>query len=400
MRSLPSVSAAFCIFILASCGEQNAESEGGALDRGWQVLSAVDSTLIEEGEDAYIGDPFNVTLVRHSGGRGQDEIWISDFFSKSLLHFDGDGAFVKRVGAPGPGPAEFSRPHLVFRTEDGQVGADDSGQRSLKWFDAETGELNTALRYETGMIGISAPLTLEREGEQPLYVIPLLDSEAQTSLGVADPESGTMERFGELSQRHREAPARNAGWFTVFFGVGALVELEPGTALSVFGGDETLLVHDLEERTSRPLGAVPVRFRRGVDHECVLLGLHEDLSDCGSPFETYSSMWGAWGLDDGRVVLAHLDTVDVGGPGRTLLQAQSFVTLLDLSTDQACVDLAVPVGEEIRAIFTVQGNDLYALDRRLPGTHTESWLLRFELPATEDCPPEHLTEGWLADAES
>ena len=400
MKPLRSLAIALCAFVLASCGEQGMEAERGKgdPDRDWQVLSAVDSILINEGEHAYIGDPFNMVLVQGARGAGLDEIWVSDFFSKSLLHFDGDGEFVKRVGSPGPGPAEFDMPRFVFRTEDQQVVADDFRQRSLKWFDAETGELNTTLRYDTGMIGISVPLAVEREREQPLYVFFLLDAETQTSLAAVDPERGTVERFGELTERHREAPARNAIWFTSFFGAGALVELEPKTVLTVFGGDETLLVHDLEARTSRHLGTVPVRFRRGVDGECVLRGHHEDLSDCGSPFEAYSSMWGAWALNDGRVAIAHLDTVDVGGPGRTLLQAQSFVTILDPSTDEACVDLEVPVGEEARAIFTVQDNDLYALDRRLPGTHTESWLLQFELPARGDCPAEHRVDGWLADA--
>ncbi|TVP56334.1 MAG: hypothetical protein EA351_08070 [Gemmatimonadales bacterium] len=399
VKPLRSLAIALCAFFPASCGEPGIETERGDPDRDWQVLSAVDSIWINEGEDAYIGDPFNMVLVQGARGAGFEEIWVSDIFSKSLLHFDGDGEFVKRVGSPGPGPEEFSQPYLMFRTDDGQVAANDARQYSLKWFDAETGALNATLRYDIGMIGQSVPVTRERESEPPLYVFPLLDTETQTSLAAVDPERGTIERFGELTERHREAPARNAIWFTAFFGVGALVELESETVLTVFGGDETLLVHDLEERTSRELGAVPVRFRRGVDGDCVLRGHHEDLSDCGSPFEAYSSMWGAWALNDGRVVIAHLDTVDVGGPGRTLLQAQSFVTILDPSTDEACVDLEVPVGEEVRAIFTVQDNDLYALDRRLPGTHTESWLLRFELPARGDCPAEHRVEGWLADAD-
>ena len=58
-------------------------------------------------------------------------VWIVDSGNGVILQFDPAGRFLKKVGRPGQGPGEFSRPGTIHVTEDGDLLVLDSGNVRL-----------------------------------------------------------------------------------------------------------------------------------------------------------------------------------------------------------------------------------------------------------------------------
>lgn len=377
--------------LLYSCGAPG-EGEEAAI-AGGRPLSPTDSILIGEENDVYVGDPFSVVVSGAESG-ALDEIWISDLYSNVIWHFDGGGEFVKRVGSPGPGPAEFRAASLAFLASEDQIGVHDMRSRELKWFHRETGDFQSLSSYETGRPGWTPPFPLD--GDSSLLVVPLNDPAAGTSIAWLDRETGEWKREGALPRRHARAAERGATWFPSHFAYLAAAPAGEGRVVLAFGGDDTLLLHDLVTGRSEPLGRAPRLLRRGVDHRCIELADAELAeAECGPPFDLFTAMRGLWRLPDGRFLLVHLDQHSSGQQPNVLLIGDIFVSILDWERDRACVDLPVPGGRDARRAFAVDGSDLHVLDRRIEGPETRSWLLRFEVPTPAECPASHRVEGWI-----
>lgn len=58
-------------------------------------------------------------------------VWVVDSGSGVILQFDPAGLFLKKVGRPGQGPGEFSRPGTIHVTEDGDLLVLDTGNVRL-----------------------------------------------------------------------------------------------------------------------------------------------------------------------------------------------------------------------------------------------------------------------------
>ncbi len=391
VRRTPILSAAFFLLIACSATEERGEeARGGA----YQLLP-VDSLHVAEHDQVFLGNPFSLVVAREADEEALSEIWVSDFYSNRLWRFDGEGRYVGRVGAPGPGPAEFGAANFMFRGEPGEVAGVDMRGRAVKWFAAGSGELLRIAYHETGRIGGSRPVAWEEDGE-PVLVFPLLDRTTTTSVGILHVASGGWRRVGPIPERHRSAVERGAGWFGAFFAVSTMSRLGEESLVLGFDGVETLLAYDLTKGTDSTLGEVPRLFRRGVDHPCVELADHElATATCGPLFDLFSWLVGIWTLPDGRLVLTHVDQHSSGAPPAILLTGEIFLTVLDPSTDEGCVDLRVPGGSDARPVFDVEGSDLFVLDRRLPGVQSEAWLLRVPIPSMDACPEQHRVSGWL-----
>lgn len=384
---------AVVMLILISCDAQE-----GATDRASgfpALLSATDSLLIGEHDEAYIGDPFSLIVADDPAGQIRD-IWVSDLFANLVWHVDGSGHFVGRVGAPGPGPAEFRAPALAFLDEGNAIGVSDMRAREIKWFDRDSGGLLRTSRYSTGRLGWSRPFPADTIGTTVVFA--MNDPTAATSLALFDASIGAWHRQGSLAPRHRGASRRGQTWFPAFFPYFAAAPHGPGRVLIAFGGDDTLLRHQLDDETSEHVGLVPRRFRRGVDHPCVELSdLDLANAQCPPPFDLFSSMQGLWKLADGRHAIVHVDQESSGSPPNRVLTGQIFLSVLDLEADQACVDLRVPGGGDARPVFDVLADALYVLDRRIEEAESRTWLLRFPIPPRDGCPPPHRVQAWTGN---
>ncbi len=383
---------------LTSCGDRGERSEGGpAVSAPAESPLRYDSLRLSEDEDIYIGEPFSLLVVPGAEPRRWPrEVWVSDFFSNSLLRFDGEGAFWQRIGRAGPGPHEFSAVTLLFLTEPNEVGAVDLRRREIKWFDRDSGEYRRLVRYETGSMGRSPPVRIG-DGRPPL-VFPLLDRTARTSLGILEVASQTWTRAGPFPEPYRRSLEDGSGRFTALFPDVLLDRLDERAVLVGFAGVDTLYRFDLRRRSAVPLGKVPRVLRRGIEGDCRFAYESSplDTSKCAPPFEQFSVMMGIWVLRDGRLAVLHADNHLEGTPPVVEVTSRGYLSVLDRDGGAACVDLLVPGGDDSGAFSDVEGDVLYTLDRRLTDLSTETWLLRMPIPSLAACPAAHRVARWGA----
>ena len=380
------------IALMVACGTSGEGQDAAGADRTptGGLPPSYDSVQLAQDEGVYIGNPYGL-VVLHDPRSAVEEVWISDFFSNVLLHFDGDGELRARLGAPGPGPAEFSSAAVIFHPGPEQVAAVDRRQRAVKWFDRASGELERFLRYDTGLIGVTPPVPMSRDR----LVFPVLDFESRTSLAILDLTAGTWRRSGPLPEAYHRSLDTGAGGFASFF-VNTLVAGLGGSEILIgFSGSEILYRHDVESGASVPLGRIPRRLRRGAaDDLWRAFDIPAEYGD-GLPFDWASGMDGLGVLSDGRIVAIHADREPEGTGPPVLLRGRHFMTIMDIDADVACVDLPVPGGRDTRSVFAVQDDVLYVLDRRVTTLESEAWLLRLDLADRRPCPEDALVEGWV-----
>lgn len=378
-----------------SCGGTEHESDGARapIASAESVAFTYDSLALAENQEIFIGSPFSLIVVPDLDDDGAlKEIWVSDFYSNTLLQFDGTGRFVRRLGGAGLGPQEFSTVGQMFLSAD-EVGAVEMRRREVKWFSRDDGSLRRVTQFRTGSIGISPPVSL---GD--LLVFPLLDPVKRTSIGLYQASADQWTRTGPLPEPYRRSYDSGRGAFASFFRYLYLDQFDQSSVLLAFSGVDSVYRFDPRANEFSVLGAVPSRIRRGLEGECRFAGDAPDparaMRECGSPRELFSTVSGAWRLDDGRIAVIHTDQQTEGEPPRVVVTGTSYLTLLSLDSGNACVDLRIPGGQDSRAVYDLKTDALFILDRRLSGTSSTLWLLRVPIPPESACPGKMQASGW------
>lgn len=393
----PSRRLTIVLFALAStsCGEPRREQNpGGARAASAEpVTVAYDSLALAEDQEVFIGSPFSLVVVPASdNGRGLAEIWISDFYSNTLLQFDGSGRFNRRMGGAGEGPHEFSTIGQLFLSAD-EVGAVELRRREVKWFGRSDGKVRRVTQFRKGAIGISPPVSL---GDA--LVFPLLDPIEHTSVGIYRAANDTWVRTGPLPEPYRRSYEKGRGAFASFFRYLYIDRFDQSSILIAFSGVDSIYRFDPRDTVATVLGAIPRRARRGLEGECRFAGDAPDpalaMKECGSFRELFSLVSGVWMLDVDRVAAVHTDQHTEGEPPRVVVTGTSYLTILDLKSGAACVDMRIPGGKDARAIYDMQRNTLFVLDRRVDDTKSTLWLLSIPIPEMLTCPAGHRASGW------
>jgi hypothetical protein len=381
---------------LLSCGEPGRGAARGAHGPGANaIVVRYDSMAVAEDQEIYIGSPFSFVVVpAEAGGGALREIWVSDFYSNTLIQFDGAGRFRRRVGGPGSGPGEFNGVGQLFLTgtaEAGEVGAVEFRRRELQWFARATGKLRRIAQFGSGSIGISPPVQL---GADSTLVFPMLDPLTRTSLGIFDQRTTRWARAGLLPEPYRRSIEKGQGAFANFFRYVYIDKLDTASVLVAFSGVDSLYRFDSRTRTTTALGMIPRRVRRGLEGDCRFAADAPDprqaSKECGSPRERFSPINGAWVLSDGRLAVVHTDQHSQGRPPRVLVTGTSYLTVLDRESNTACVDMRIPGGDDARAVYDLKGDALYILDRRVTDVRSTLWLLTVPIPPMSGCPSGHL----------
>ncbi len=87
------------LLLATACGD-----EQGAGDPGMPTLLLGDSVGLQEGDSAFVGQPYHLEIA------ADGSFLVSDLFSKRVLVFRRDGSFAGSIGRRGSGTGEFDRP--------------------------------------------------------------------------------------------------------------------------------------------------------------------------------------------------------------------------------------------------------------------------------------------------
>ena len=112
-------------------------------------------TIGGEESDYRLAVPYLI-LVDEEGS-----IFVADSNPWQIVKYDARGNFVRRIGAPGEGPGEFTFIASMALTSDGELAVYDARQNRVQYFDLD-GTVLRQVRLSTGAIGI--PEMFIREG--------------------------------------------------------------------------------------------------------------------------------------------------------------------------------------------------------------------------------------------
>jgi DNA-binding beta-propeller fold protein YncE len=101
-----------------------------------QILASNGSPKLALGERNRPGSPFNHPTSAKIGPNG--DIFVADGYGNSQIHrFSSDGRLIKSWGSPGTGPGEFSTPHCIAFTKNGQIVVCDRENNRVQMFDED-----------------------------------------------------------------------------------------------------------------------------------------------------------------------------------------------------------------------------------------------------------------------
>jgi hypothetical protein len=117
-------------------------------DEGWSLSI---EPMLEIG--VVEGDPrFQFARILGVSGLSDGRIVVLDGGSAELRFFDAAGTYLGRVGGPGQGPGEFSRPAELLRTDGDTLIVSASANYEASWFDSQ-GEFVRRDRLDNGKLG-------------------------------------------------------------------------------------------------------------------------------------------------------------------------------------------------------------------------------------------------------
>jgi len=202
--------------------------------------------------------------------------------------------------------------------------------------------------------------------------------------------------MGKLAEPYQEAFAAGSPGIARYYYRVFLASLSDSTVLTSYAGARDLQAFNIETGDQWLLGRIPERFRKGQPDTLWQRFAFPNRDGGGLPHDWSSDGVGMWVLSDGRIAVVHIDNDYRGEPPQLGFDYTPYLTVLDPQEDTACIDLPLPIGDADRPVFDVQGDVLYALERRLTtGLSSELWLLQFPVPLQTDCPEEHRGKGWL-----
>ncbi len=329
----------------------------------------VDSVLLEETGELYLGNPFSLVPDTLDGS-----FLVSDFFQNQLIRYNRDGRLRQTYGRRGSGPGEFTGVGPAFILHDTLVVGVDGRRKLMQLYARGDGSFLGSYPYQ-GVLGIGEFSVVDQS-----VVFPSRELTGLTSVAVWRYPDSVIDHVVPLPDEYVRSAIRPDGYvgqFAAFHGRGSAVAW-PDTILSAMSGLNEVFLSTREGSALDTLHPPAIR-RRGVpediqervDANDVPVGVHEFSS----------SLTGLYRLSSGATALFHHDAMLEGDPGRGTITADIYLTVIAPDRKTACVDGPVPHFKAMRAIHTVVRDTVFLLDRRLDEAveRLESWVRMYRI---------------------
>jgi len=370
----------------AALGVSLLAAPAAAQDLG-PTLIQVDSVVLQESEDHYIGQPGEMIL----GPEGS--FVIVDFFSASAIRFDGAGLPIRTFGRRGQGPGEFYQIGIGGFVSDGVVGITDGQppQMQIEFFDWDSGKHLGQARSD----GLVSSLGATRRGRLWAGGI---NPDTWLALGSRRLRELLRDRVSLQPPRiplERIAVPRPYVEDRTILGIGGHTRMHVSeeSILFGFGLSPFLLQLDLDGEV---VDTIPLRSarRRGVppDDEFIEMMSVDDDDGAFSTEEYFalqeelfakaSSLMRVSRDEAGNIHTIHQDGALSG------MQVSGTLYLSSLSHDgtRQCPDTLIPTSDVGRPITALRDNELLVLDQRIEaGTDNLRTVLRRFTIDFENC---------------
>lgn len=356
--------------------------------RSGPTLVLLDSVVLQETQDLYIGQPKEMFVGPDSS------LYVMDAFSNSVVRFDRHGRAIRRYGRAGEGPGEFARigkagfaSTTVLGIVDGRGAIPAAGivsSQVIEFFAVQSGESVGSAR----VMDVTA-LALNRD---TLWL-------AGMDIGAGWKAMTTRELSGLYRQPGGEAVAldqvavpRSYTANRLIHGLGGYARLHVGDDDVILGfGAIPYLLRITRDGAIRDTITLQAGRRAWLPNEDELLRVMDPAAPAEGRFGATSALMNISRDENGRIFTVHQESRS-DGPQR--VQGTLYVSKLENDGSGQCPDTHIPTSDVGRPISTFRGSELFVLDQRIRASGTgalETVVRRFRIDP-ERCTGE-ITQG-------
>jgi hypothetical protein len=314
--------------------------------------------ILRDDSDPRLSHPVTLTIRLADGA-----FLVSDLQASAVMAYSRRGDRLRSLGHRGRGPGELEGPAAVIQTQDSVIAVYSMGLRALTLYAAPTGAYLRRVPLP-GYPSYYAPGDFRdtvwlgaRDLTTSHSVVawdPITDSVHQ-----AFPLPEEYVRYGE-AMRFSGTPLAMAG----------------DTIVVGFSPFEPVLVLDRARGTADTL-EVPHRARRGTR----LSTFQAPVADLDALLTHVSTVEAMGFLPSGLVAIVHADKRRVAAP-LPGLQADLFISLLDLTAQRGCLDQRVPVLSDGVPVVRIRADTLFVLTQVVQDTQVVSAVTAFQVTTT------------------
>lgn len=349
------VVAASVLTSLASCARDAAHGVM-SLATSSRALTLVDTLLITETPSAYVSRPTHLTASARHG------LFISDAFSRNVIHVRRDGAIAGGIGRRGRGPGEFEAPSTILVVHDSLLFVADQMRGGVVVRDLTSGG-------ERGLVRL--------EGNRPTMSLVgdtifagTVNTVRGTSLARWTTGGDSVSYFGSLPASFARSPLSR-------FVYNVSLAAWPDTVAYVVGLSDIVYIATSDGHL-RDSVVVPRAQRRGLPSEVRIASLRDPMSVAAES----SLPWALGRLSDGRLVVVFAD----GDMRANVLSGRLYVSVLSRRGGESCTDVLLPSdGNELPRI-TFDGDQMLALEQRVVDGRAVHVVRRYAFPAACTAP--------------
>lgn len=321
-------------------------------------LVLVDSLVLEQSDFVYLASPSAISA-------DDDGYWVADMQQATLIRYDREGRYQRRIGRAGRGPGEFSAPWRMASGGEHSLLVLDMGDFSVVGVDTRDG--SHSFRHSLG--GRFFGTSMHLRGDSLL-----LGGLAMTPpLGGAwlDITTGTVTAAVAAPEGHDPL----------------LTNFEFATAVHLRDGVLGVWPALRNSRLRRWDGSdvdvqIPARTRPVPPHDLLeRLMSHQLRPD--SAWMLVTIPWAVGTLASGDGAIASLTFVP-GPEGEGLRLTGGYLSVISAAADRACVDASISLQSDERPVVGFRGDTLQLLEQVVQGAEAVA-VIRSFVVQTDDC---------------
>lgn len=300
------------------------------------VLALIDDVVVRETDSLFVGRPVDMIALRDGS------VVITDVAQSRVLLIDRAGEIRMTIGRKGRGPGEMVSPNWLALEGDSILHVKDGGKKNIQTYRLGTGDFVS----ERPLPPHSGRLVTTPSGQIAVAAFDL-DSNSSVVVPVAD---GSVRREGAIPALARKLPML----LGAFANQAVLVDADSLHSISEY--EDALISSALGRKGEYVSTPIPKSGRRGIvssDFEKMV----SDPSRAAELAYRHSIPLLLARMPSGDFAFAAYDVDPVGAS----FVGRFYLTLLDRSRAQVCVDAPVPAPEDPPARLTVLGDTLIVL---------------------------------------
>ncbi len=359
--------AALTVLTLAACTKEPARQSSDASNEPppnelTTVVATLDSIVLIEDDSAFIASPSAIAIAPDGN------IAIADGQNRRIYVYNRRGDLQRTIGRQGKGPGELSFPSGLAFIDDTLMVVDDAGAQQLLLFTYPSGS------YVRSIKRVGTALTTVGSGHS--VWLGLLRNSVGSTVTEWDIDADSLRYHGSIPASYSASERLRQ----VYGHVAATVS--DSILYDAFVADSAVTATDLRTGTAT-MHVIPTRARRGTPAD---LAARLEKTTRAENYAGMASSLVALNAPGNAILQAvHFDiTYD-----KNVITADGFLSTLDLTTGQGCIDTRLNFSGDARPQVTFVGDTLVTVDQAVVNDRGTTYVLFLAQPSSCELGPPH-----------